>query len=312
MRMRTDRRVGVARPGVSALLLAGLVIVSGSARAEALSTVHDRAFWTGLRSAGFRVPQSESALPLALEAASLLASTDPELRADIAYAAIETWVYREQRLDAAELNQLRATLSANARRGLGEAPGDGLFLRSFSTLALAVLAAEDLKRPFLDSQQFDGLVDLGIEELGSERDLRGYVPGKGWGHATAHCADLLKFLARSHWLRAEQQSRMINAIAERLRSAEQVFVWGEDARLAAALTAIARRSDADPGPFLAWFKRLAAEHATLWSGAFDPGRYVPVRAQLNTLAAFAADLDATSGPQAGIRAGLRSLRAEAQ
>ena len=142
--------------------------------------------------------------------------------------------------------------------------------------------------------------------------MRGYVPGKGWGHATAHCADLLKFLARSHWLGAEQQSRMINAIAERLRSAEQVFVWGEDARLAAALTAIARRSDADPGPFLAWFKRLAAEHATLWSGAFDPGRYVPVRAQLNTLAAFAADLDATSGPQAGIRAGLRSLRAEAQ
>jgi hypothetical protein len=311
MRLGAARRAGAARPGVSVLAVAGLVVFGG-ARTEAQNTVHDRAFWVGLRSAGFKLPQSEPASPLALEAASLLGSTDPELRDDIAYEAIETWVYREQRLDAAELHQLRATLGANARRGLGEAAGDGLFLRSFSTLALAVLAAEDLKRPFLDSQQFDGLVDLGIEELGRERDLRGYVPGKGWGHATAHCADLLKFLARSHWLRPEQQSRLINAIAERLRSAGQVFVWGEDARLAAALTAIAGRSDADPAPFLGWFKRLAAEHAALWSGPFEPVRYVPVRAQLNALAALAADLDATTGPEAAIRAALRSLRTEAQ
>src|SRR5262245_7499509 len=312
MRVRADRRAAAASRGVSALLLAGLLIVFGSTCIEAQSAVHDRAFWSGLRSAGFKLPQNESALPLALEAASLLASTDPELRDDIAYEAIETWVYRDERLDAAQLNQLRAKLIINARPGLGEAPGDGLFLRSFSTLSLAVLAAEDLKRPFLDSQQFDGLVDLGIEELRIERDLRGYVPGKGWGHATAHCADLLKFLARSHWLRPEQQSRMTNAIAERLRSAGEVFVWGEDARLAAALTAIAGRSDADPAPFLAWFKRLSAEHAALWSGPFDPARYLPVRAQLNTLAALAADLDATSGPQAEIRGALRSLRAEAQ
>jgi hypothetical protein len=91
-----------------------------------------------------------------------------------------------------------------------------------------------------------------------------------------------------------------------------VFVWGEDARLAAALTAIAGRSDANPAPFLTWFKRLTTEDAALWSGPLDPARYVPVRAQLNTLAALAADLDGKSGPQDGIRAALRSLRAEAQ
>jgi len=37
-----------------------------------------------------------------------------------------------------------------------------------------------------------------------------------------------------------------------------------------------------------------------------------VRAQLNTLAALAADLEATGGSQVGIRSALRSLRAEAQ
>jgi len=303
-------RAARARRAMSALLVAGLV-ACGGARTEA-QTVHDRAFWVSLHAAGFALPAGESALPLALEAAALLGSTDPELRDGIAYEALATWVYGEQRLVAAELNQLRTTLTSNARRGLGEAMGDGLFLRSFSVLALAVLAAEDLKSPFLDSQQFDGLVELAIDELGNERDLRGYVPGKGWGHATAHCADLVKFLARSHRLRPEQQSRMVNAIAERLRSAGLVFVWGEDARLAAALTALAARSDADPAAFLAWFKRLGAEHAALWSGAFDPVRYVPVRAQLNALAALAADLNTPTGPAASIRAALLSLRAEAQ
>jgi hypothetical protein len=205
-------------------------------------------------------------------------------------------------------------LSTNARQGLGEETGDGLFLRSFSLLALAVLAAEDLKRPFLDAQQFDALLDLAITELASERDLRGYVAGKGWGHATAHCADLMKFLARNHWLRPEQQARIVDAVAGRLRSAALVFVWGEDARLAAALSSVVQRPDADPAPFLGWFQRLRGEHAALWTGPLEPARYVPVRAQLNALNALAADLDMESAPPrtSTIRSALSSLRAEAQ
>ncbi|HEY6356511.1 MAG TPA: DUF2785 domain-containing protein, partial [Burkholderiaceae bacterium] len=144
-----------------------------------------------------------------------------------------------------------------------------------------------------------------------ERDLRGYVPGKGWGHATAHSADLLKFLSRSPRLRPAQQARIVNAIAERLRSAGQVFVWGEDARLAAALTSLARRADADPAPFDGWFQRLRAEHAAVWSGAFDPARYVAVRAQLNALSVFAADLEPVTGAGATIRTALQALRAAA-
>ncbi|HEV8018275.1 MAG TPA: DUF2785 domain-containing protein [Steroidobacteraceae bacterium] len=280
--------------------------------AEHQTTVHDRAFWVALRATGFKLPSSQPVLPLALEATSLLGSTDPELRDAVAYEALATWIYQDERLDAGELDRLRVTLTTNARRGLGDGVSDGLFLRSFSTLVLSVLAAEDLKKPFLDSQQFDGLVALGIDELGSERDLRGYVPGKGWGHATAHCADLLKFLGRSHWLRPEQQAGIVAAIAGRLRSAGLVFVWGEDARLAAALTSLARRTDADPAPFNAWFKQLSEEHAAVWSGPFDPVRYVPVRAQLNALSSFAADIDTVQGPGAAILTAVRTLRSAAQ
>ena len=301
-----------ARLQLCALGVAVLLLVSNNALAHDRTPVHDKAFWTALRAGGFKLPSDKPVMGLALEATALLGSTDPDLRDAVAYEALATWIYQEERLDADELEQLRVTLAANARRGLGEKEGDRLFLRSFSILALSVLAAEDLKKPFLDSRQFDALMDLAIEELDREHDLRGYVPGKGWGHATAHCADLVKFLSRSHWLRTEQQARIVDAIAERLRTAGRVFVWGEDARLAAALTSLALRSDADPAAFDAWFRRLREEHAAVWSGPFDPVRYVPVRAQLNTVSAFAANLQADAGPAASIRTALRSLRAAAQ
>jgi Protein of unknown function (DUF2785) len=300
-----------ARLQLCALGVGALLLVFNDARGHDRTPVHDKAFWTALRAGGFKLPSDQPVMRLALEATALLGSTDAELRDAVAYEALATWIYQEERLGVDELEQLRVTLAANARRGLGEEEGDGLFLRSFSILVLSVLAAEDLKKPFLDSGRFDVLVDLAIGELDRERDLRGYVPGKGWGHATAHCADLVKFLSRSHWLRTEQQARIVDAIAGRLRSAGRVFVWGEDARLAAALTSLALRSDVDPGAFDAWFTRLREEHAAVWSGPFDPAQYVPVRAQLNTVSAFAADLHADAGPAASIRAALRSLRVAA-
>jgi uncharacterized protein DUF2785 len=166
--------------------------------------------------------------------------------------------------------------------------------------------------------QSDALLDLAVTELASERDLRGYVAGKGWGHATAHCADLVKFLARNHRLRPEQQSRMVDAVAGRLRSAGLVFVWGEDARLAAALSSVAQRPDADPAPFLAASARRGSSGCARSMRRSGAGRsrrrYAPVRAQLNALSALAADLDMESAPPpaGAIRTGLRSLRAEAQ
>jgi len=286
-----------------------LLLLLASVEATA---AHEKPYWQTLRTNHFEPAADDPVLPLALEAAALLGSTDPELRDGIAYEAMVAWVYAQPRLDAAGLGQLRTTLVANARRGLGQEENDGLFLRSFSTLALSVLAATDLKRPFLTQSQFDELLDLAVAELGGERDLRGYVAGKGWGHATAHAADLLKFLARSHWLRLEQQARIVSAVAQRLRSAGRVFVWGEDARLAAALVSLARRPDADPAPFTAWFKRVAEEHEAVWSGPFEPARYIAVRTQLNALSALCADLSADTGTAAAIETALRSLRARTQ
>jgi hypothetical protein len=267
-------------------------------------TSHPPAFWRSLKEAQFRLAPGQSAA-LATEAAQLLGSTDPEIRDGIAYEAIAAWVYRDQVLNAAQLQQLQAQLERNAVSGLGHTDDDTLFLRSFSILALSVLAAEDLQKPFLTRQQYAGLVDLGVRSLTQERDLRGYVAVKGWGHATAHAADLLKFLARNPRLTAAQQQRIVEAVATRLRSAREVFVWGEDARLAATLGAVARRADAEAASFSPWFDELRAAHHRLWDGEFDPALYVAERAQLNALAQLSLNLD--SDPAAPGSPAIREL-----
>jgi hypothetical protein len=139
------------------LSLASLALLFLSLLPPAVAS-HDKSFWLALRAKAFHLPQSESVLPLALEATVMLGSTDPEVR---------------------------------------------------------------------DSAR--------------ERDLRGYIVGKGWGHATAHSADLLKFLGRSSRLNTAQQARLVESISGRLRFAGQVFVWGEDARLAAASVRVVYR-----------------------------------------------------------------------
>jgi hypothetical protein len=261
------------------------------ATAVLAGATHADAFWHSIKQAQFKLAPGQSAEALATEATQLLGSTDPELRDGIAYEALAAWVYRDQALSTAQLQKLQERLELNAVSSLGHTDDDTLFLRSFSILALSVLAAEDLQKPFLTQEGYASLVDLGVRSLTQERDLRGYVPGKGWGHATAHAADLLKFLARNPRLTAAQQQRIVEAVAARLRSARQVFVWGEDARLAATLGAVARRPDAEAASFARWFDELRAEQRNVWGGEFDPALYVAERAQLNALAQLSLNLD---------------------
>jgi uncharacterized protein DUF2785 len=286
--------VNNTRP-LAVLVALGLVSLSGASQAAEMP--HDHAFWLALKADDFRLPAGASPAALSREVLALLGSTDPELRDGVGYEAFASWVYRDELLHPAELESLRVTLMSSARAGLGDGEGDGVFGRSFALLDLSVLAAEDLRRPFLTAAGFQELLTLACEALARERDLRGYVPGKGWAHATAHAADLLKFLARSPHLTPGDDARIVSQIAERLRTAHQVFVWGEDARLAAALLALAARPNFESAPFDAWFVRLQGDDASLWKGQLDVARYTAVRAQLNALAHLAARLT-VSDPKA--------------
>lgn len=250
---------------------------------------HDAGFWKAIREHDFAVPEHESVGALVLEIADLAAETDPTLRDECGYEILAAWAYRRNLFAGEQLEALRRKLLPAMTFHIGESETDTVFRRSFSALYMSVLAAQDLRKPFLSSAAFKETLGTALRCYVDEKDLRGYVPKKGWAHATAHVADLLKFLARNRQLSADDQRRVVAGISQRCRTATSVFSWGEDARIAAALLSIVDRKDFDQLAFKEWFKALIAENNALWKRpTIDIAGYISVRTQANVLAHLAA------------------------
>ena len=210
------------------------------------------------RQADCAVPAGESAAGLVNEAVSLLGSPDSEWRDDVGYSVVATCVYGKSRLSAEERRALVATLrrepAARDRRDrqrlraapllLGARPLDPRGARAPGPRARrGGLRAARRRR---------------LAYLTDERDLRGLEPRVGWIHATAHTADLLKFLARDARFAPLDQG---TAARRRLEQADgagdaPVFTHAEDERLAAALVSLVRRPDFDAASLDPWLERF--------------------------------------------------------
>ena len=276
-------------------------------REAAAAAKHPLSYWRELQQQQFHLPAGADTAELAREAVDLLASPDGAVRDEIAYSALEAWIYRDAKLDASALAPVVDTLVANARRGLGGPEGDAIYQRSFSVLVLAVVAAADLKSRVLDDASFRKLVDVARDALHIEKDLRGYVPGHGWAHATAHAADLVKFLARSPRLTPAEQHELLQAVVDRVASATTPFAWREDERLALALVSLAARGDAEVQPLRTWIHSLRDETAAAYQEPIKPGSLLALGVKRRVIAFFALYLDTATCAEA-----CQAIRSEAQ
>jgi hypothetical protein len=222
-------------------------------------------FWTALVR-GCEVPAGETAFGLVGEAASLLGSPDPRWRDDVGYGVVAACVYASPRLSTDERRALVARLTASLRAGLGATGDDSVLLRSFSALDLSVLAAAELRSPALEDAGYRRLLDEALAYVLAERDLRGLEPRVGWIHATAHAADLLKFLARDARFAVADQARLLEAVWTRMAEpSTPVFTHAEDERLAAAVASVVRRADFDATAFDRWLERFPALEKEVWT-----------------------------------------------
>jgi hypothetical protein len=238
-------------------LLVAILFWCGPA-AIADTAPHDRSYWEAIIRTGYTVPADQTPFVLARELSGLLGSPDPELRDNIAFSILSVWLSGDAQFSDQELVALLKEWQANLRVGMDQVGSDAVLKRSFSALCLATLAERDLKSPFLGPQRFHELLDSALEYLSAERDLRGFEASKGWVHATAHTADLLRELSRNRLLRPVDQKQVLAGIARRLASAGEVFTQGEQDRLAQAVTVIVLRPDFDAAGFDAWLTAFRA------------------------------------------------------
>jgi hypothetical protein len=241
------------------------------------------------------------------EAITLLGSTDPEWRDDIGYGVLAACVAGSQRLTPPERRALFEPLAQNLRRGIGDTGGDSVLLRSFSALALSVLAAAEQKQPVLDDAGYRKLLDDALAYLHDERDLRGFDARVGWVHATAHTSDLLKFLARDPRFAPQDQSRLLEAAWTRMAgSGAPVFTAAEDERLAAALLSLVRRADFDQALLDPWLARFPALEKQVWAKPpLDPAALEASQNARNLLRSFYVLLSLPQPVPAGAQASVR-------
>ncbi len=295
------------RPGfaLTALLAWAAVSPEPPGAAGARGEARGLAFWTAF-ARGCEVPAGETAAGLVAEAVAFAGSPDPRWRDDVGYGVLASCVYEKGRLSGAERRALVVSLLPALRDGIGEAGTPSVLRRSFSALDLSILVAAELREPALDDAGYRALLDAALGYLRDERDLRGFEPGTSWIHATAHTADLLKFLARDRRLSTADQARVLEAVwAKATAPGAPVFTHAENERLAAAVASILRRDDLDAAALGRWLERFPALEKAVWEespprpAALDAAQNArDVLASLYVLLSLPAPGGAAPGPAA--------------
>src|SRR5690349_5974791 len=239
-----------------------------------MSLVADRALWESIVDADAEVPPGRTAAELLPALLDLLGEDDPWLRDEVGYGVLARWVVQDHLLDRAELRYAVERLVPDLRMGLDgdDAVGadNAAVRRSYSALALAILAFRDVEEHFLDAAAVGALLDAGIAYLLDEPDRRGYVPELGWINATAHAADLLKFLVRNPVTDVDDHRRVLDALQTLLtRATGPVFVDDEEDRLVLVVVDVIGRETISDDELCDWIDTFGSWLAGR-AGAFDP------------------------------------------
>ena len=231
----------------------------------------ESAFWDRVVAGGRRVPQERPLADLTAELTTMLGDTDPHRRDVIAYEVLASWVAQGVYDDL--LQGLGDGMAAGLLVGLGDSGSDTVFRRSFSARLLADCVNRDNDRHILPADTVLRWGDRVASWLVRERDLRGFVPGKGWAHAVAHGADALAALARSEAMGRLELTVLLDVIADRVLSeTDQRLAHGEDDRLARATMEVLRRDLVSLEVLEPWLARLGASARPEHRGTSDPWR----------------------------------------
>jgi Protein of unknown function (DUF2785) len=214
-------------------------------------------YWRHVHAEGLAVPSDRPLDELTAELTRMLGDPDPALRDGTAYPALTTWIERGVYDDL--LAGLGDGMAAGLLVGVGERDTDSVFRRSFSALVLGECIARDNDRPLLPGGKILEWGDRLTTWMLRERDLRGWVPGKGWAHAVSHGADTMAILARSPHLATPELTVLLDVVADRLLlPVDRLFSSGEGDRLAFATVSILRRNVVPLRVLEPWIARIAA------------------------------------------------------
>jgi hypothetical protein len=213
-------------------------------------------FWQQVVADGLQVPTDRSLVEMTEELTRMLGDPDPDVRDGIAFPTIATWIDEGVYDDL--LIGLGDGMSHGLVVGLGRVSDDTIFRRSFSALVLTECIDRSTNAGLASAEVVLRWGDQVMGWLSREKDLRDFVPGKGWAHAMAHGADALAALARSPYVGRLELTVVLDVIADRLLDpANTSWISGEDDRLALATMQVLQRNVLGLDVLEPWVVRVA-------------------------------------------------------
>lgn len=161
-----------------------------------------------------------------------IGSTDSELRDQLIYTTFYQLIIDRNQIEAELLTELLDTcLDELMFKGIGEKETDTVFTRSFTTLLVALILNRDNQENFLSSSKVNCIKETLMKYIHLEKDLRGYVTGKGWAHSVAHVADTVDELVMNPKLTKEDYPEIVKALWSKILISSSVYVHDEEERL---------------------------------------------------------------------------------
>lgn len=213
-------------------------------------------FWEQVKANGLKVPGDRPLTELTTELTAMLGDPDPAVRDGIAHPTLTAWI--SNGVYDHLLEGLGDGMAAGLTVGLGQDDTDTVFRRSFSVLVLSECIERDNRARLVPPGTIVRWGDRVAGWFVRERDLRGFVPGKGWAHAIAHGADAIAALSSSEAMGRLELTVLLDVLADRLLlPTEYHLVHGEPDRLARATMRVLRRDLVTLEVLDPWLARLS-------------------------------------------------------
>ncbi|AYB38005.1 DUF2785 domain-containing protein [Brevibacillus laterosporus] len=193
-----------------------------------------------IKSNDFEAPPN--AFELALEMTSSIGSPDPQLRDELIYSVFSKWIL-DGVLSPKEMSKL-LTIILNDQHlfyRIGETGTDSVFTRSFSVLLIPLILIAHKNNPFLKGEEILQIKENLFNYIAQEIDLRGYVAGKGWAHATAHAADALDDLAQCLEIEKADLQKILDVVRVKITVTQTTYLHEEDERMVTAVLSVLKR-----------------------------------------------------------------------
>ncbi|MFJ3391170.1 DUF2785 domain-containing protein [Lysinibacillus sp. NPDC086135] len=161
-----------------------------------------------------------------------IGSLDSELRDDLIYGSFYELIHEKNLLEHALLTELlEECLNNLLYKGIEERESDLVFTRTFTSLLIALILFRDNADDFLSQQKIADCKDKILANLAAEKDVRGYVPVKGWAHSVAHTADAIDELVKNPKLNKASYIEIVSALYNAILQENYAFIHNEDERI---------------------------------------------------------------------------------